>query len=125
MAAAPKTPISDMDTDPLAGSTESRAAGTAEARANLEADVRQLREDLAKLTEQLARTGARSYGTARRAAAEGVEHLRAQGEAAMDELKHNALDLEEQVLERVREKPLTSLAIAAGVGYLLALLSRR
>jgi len=62
---------------------------------------------------------------AKRAAAEGVEQLRAQGEAAFDSLRGNARDLEEQVLANVREKPLTSLAIAAGVGFLFAVLSRR
>jgi ElaB/YqjD/DUF883 family membrane-anchored ribosome-binding protein len=92
---------------------------------DLEADIRQLRADIAKLTEQLATTGEHSYSTARRAAKEGVEQLRAQGEAAMEGLRSNARDVEEQVLATVREKPITSLAVAAGIGYLLALLSRR
>ncbi|PSJ63421.1 DUF883 family protein [Kumtagia ephedrae] len=95
------------------------------ARPDLEADIRQLRQDIAKLAEQLTKTGQHSYGTARRAAAEGAEQLRAQGEAAIQNLKSNARDLEDQLTTTVREKPITSLAIAAGVGYLLALLSRR
>ncbi|CAM5608302.1 hypothetical protein ATER59S_05626 [Aquamicrobium terrae] len=92
---------------------------------DLEADIRQLKADIEKLTKQLAATGQQGYGTARRAAAEGVEQLRVQGEAAMESLRSNARDLEEQVIASVREKPVTSLAIAAGVGYLFALLSRR
>ena len=92
---------------------------------DLDADIRQLRADIEKLTKQLAATGGLGYGTARRAAAEGVEQLRVQGEAAMDSLRSNAHDLEEQVLASVREKSVTSLAIAAGVGFLFALLSRR
>jgi ElaB/YqjD/DUF883 family membrane-anchored ribosome-binding protein len=91
----------------------------------LEADIRQLREDIAKLTEQLATTGSHSYGAARRAAAEGVDQLRAQSEAALEGLRTNAKDLEEQVMATVREKPVTSLAIAAGIGFLFALMSRR
>jgi ElaB/YqjD/DUF883 family membrane-anchored ribosome-binding protein len=91
----------------------------------LEADIRQLKADIEKLTTQLAATGQHGFGTAKRAAAEGVEQLRAQGEAAFDSLRGNARDLEEQVLANVREKPLTSLAIAAGVGFLFAVLSRR
>ena len=98
---------------------------TAGDTAALEADIRQLKADIAKLTKQMATTGQHGYGTARRAAAEGVEQLRVQGEAAMDSLRSNARDLEEQVLANVREKPVTSLAIAAGVGFLFALLSRR
>jgi len=105
--------------------TVNPTAGTERTAADLEADIRQLRSDIEKLTRQLATTGQHGYGTARRAAAEGVENLRVQGEAAMDSLRANARDLEEQVLANVREKPVTSLAIAAGVGFLFALLSRR
>lgn len=94
-------------------------------QSDIEADIRQLREDIAKLTEQLAKTGQHSYGAARRAANEGVEQLRAQGEAAIEGLKSNARDLEDQLTTTVREKPITALAVALGIGYFLALLSRR
>ena len=40
-------------------------------------------------------------------------------------LRGSARDLEDQLVANVREKPVTSLAIAAGVGFLFALLSRR
>ncbi len=92
---------------------------------DLEADVRQLREDIAKLTEQLAKTGQHGYGAAKRAAADGVDQLKAQGEAALGTLRDRAHDIEDELTARVKEKPLTSIAIAAGVGYLLAMLSRR
>ncbi len=92
---------------------------------DLEADIRQLREDIARLTEQLSKTGKDSYGTARRAATEGVEHLKAQGEAAIDGLRSKASDVEDQLISHVREKPITSLALAACAGFFFALLSRR
>jgi ElaB/YqjD/DUF883 family membrane-anchored ribosome-binding protein len=88
---------------------------------DLEEEIRQLKADIEKLGKHLAETGEQGYGTARKAAAQGVEQLRVQGEAAIDSLKTNARDLEEQV----REKPVTSLAIAAGLGFLVGLLSRR
>ena len=53
------------------------------------------------------------------------EQLRAQGEAAFENVRSNAKDIEAQVVASVREKPVTSLAIAAGVGFLFALLARR
>lgn len=93
--------------------------------AELDADIRQLRADIARLTAQLNLTGEHTYSTARRAAREGVEQLRQQGEAAMEGLRSNARDIEEQLMATVREKPVTSLAVAAGLGYLLALMSRR
>ncbi|TGV52298.1 DUF883 domain-containing protein [bacterium M00.F.Ca.ET.141.01.1.1] len=103
----------------------SKTANEARTNPDLEADIRQLKADIDKLTKQLAKTGEHGYGTARRAAAEGVEQLRAQGEAAFDSLRGNARDIEAQMVASVREKPVTSLAIAAGVGFLFALLARR
>lgn len=102
-----------------------KTANASRANSDLEADIRQLKADIEKLTKQLAKTGEHGYGTARRAATEGVEQLRAQGEAAFDNLRSNAKDIEAQVAASVREKPVTSLAIAAGVGFLFALLARR
>ena len=100
-------------------------AGDGARRPDLEADIEQLKADIAKLAKQVAETGEHAYGTARRAAAEGVEQLRAQGEAALERLRANAKDIEAQITDTVREKPVTSLAIAAGVGFLFALLARR
>ncbi|MER9305968.1 hypothetical protein NKJ06_11880 [Mesorhizobium sp. M0293] len=102
-----------------------KTASDARANADLEADIRQLKADIDKLTKQLAKTGEHGYGTARRAATEGVEQLRAHGEAAFDSLRSNAKDIEAQMMASVREKPVTSLAIAVGVGFLFALLARR
>lgn len=93
--------------------------------ADLEADIRQLREDVAALAKQLAATTQHGAGTARAVALEGVDHLRLQGEAAIDALRSNARDLEAQLTSSVREKPVTSLAIAAGIGFLFALFTRR
>ncbi len=92
---------------------------------DLNADIEQIKADIAKLAKQLQETGQHSYGAARRAANEGVEQLRAQGEAAYENLRASAGDFERQITDTVREKPVTSLAIAAGVGFLFALMTRR
>lgn len=93
--------------------------------ADLEADIKQLKADLEKLVKQMQQTSEHGYGTARRAAAFGADQLKAQGEAKLEELRAGAVAIEEQVLASVREKPLTSLGIAAGVGFLFALIARR
>ncbi len=115
MASAPKSENGER----------AKTGGTERSSADLEADIRQLREDFAKLAQQLSTTGEHGYGAARRAAAGGVDQLRSQGEAVIDDLRSSARDMEEQLTNTVREKPVTSLAIAAGIGYFLALLSRR
>lgn len=109
----------------MATAASGKAGESVNPKADLEADIRQLKADIERLGEQLARTGQHGYGAARQAAADGAEQLRAQGEAAVDSLRANARDIEGQLIETVREKPMTSLAVAAGIGYLLALLSRR
>lgn len=105
--------------------TTDKISATARSAEDLEADIRQLQADIATLTKQLAETGEHGFGAARRAAAQGAEHLRERGEAAMEKLRGNAHDIEDQIAATVREKPMTALAVAAGVGFLFALLSRR
>jgi ElaB/YqjD/DUF883 family membrane-anchored ribosome-binding protein len=102
-----------------------RGNGTKAKPEDLEAEIARLREDVARLSAQLSATGQHSYSAAKRAATEGAEQLRVKGEAAMENIRTNASDLEKQVSEAVREKPISSLAIAVGIGYFLALLSRR
>ncbi|CAG1013551.1 MAG: DUF883 family protein [Rhizobiaceae bacterium] len=105
------------------GKSDKSEAGSA-AR-DLEADIAQLKEDIEKLAEQLRITGRHSYGAARRMATEGKERAWSEGEAAIENLRSTAGDLERQVVDTVRQKPMTALAIAAGIGFLVALLSRR
>lgn len=92
---------------------------------DLEADIKQLKADIEELTRHLAETGQHGYRAARSAASQGADQMRMQGEAAIEALRDSARDLEDQFIASVREKPVTSLAIAAGVGFLVALLARR
>jgi len=112
-----------MATAPRSGKTA--AGDPKETTQDLAADLALLREDVARLATQLQALGEQSVRTARRAASEKVEQLRVHGEAAMSDLRDNAEALEEQLVARVREKPVTSLAMAAGIGYLLAIILRR
>ncbi|MCV0394084.1 MAG: hypothetical protein K5872_22670 [Rhizobiaceae bacterium] len=102
-----------------------KPAGEAATNAELEAQIETLREELAKVTAQLQSSSERSYGAAKRAAELGMDRIKQRGESAIDGLRTNAHDIEDQVVEHVREKPITSLAIAAGVGFLFALIANR
>lgn len=95
------------------------------AQSEIEAQIATLREEISKLSAQIASSGERSYGAARKIASEGVDHLKAQGEAAVHRMRANAEDIEAQVIASVREKPVTSLAIAAGIGFVFAMIARR
>lgn len=101
-----------MATTGAKGSKDDDAA-QAEAQ-TMNADIQQLREDIARLTEHLRQTGNRSMSRARQAAQEGADQFRGSAE----EVQHD-------LTEAVREKPLTALALAAGVGFLFAMMTRR
>lgn len=96
-----------------------------EAGADLSRQVEVLKEELARLRREVERGTRRSASAARNVAAEGVEALKAQGEIAYDRLREGAGDLEAEVGRYVREKPVTSLAVAAGLGFLIAQIMRR
>ena len=91
---------------------------------DLEADIKQLKADLEKLAKQMATTSEHGYGTAS-GPPRWAPSSSCAGEAKLEELRASAKDIEEQILATVREKPVTALAIAAGIGYLFALLARR
>ena len=114
-----------MNANPRSSAAKAADMNKSEMPDDFEAQIATLREELAKVKAQLASSGARSADAARKAASSGADQLRAHGEAALDEMRANARDMEQQIVARVHEKPITSLAIAAGVGFLFALLARR
>ncbi|ABQ60693.1 hypothetical protein H721_01622 [Brucella ovis IntaBari-2006-46-332] len=92
---------------------------------DLQAQVEQLKEDIAALAATLANLGSQTVREARRTAKETYRSAYVQGEDVVEDLKNKAQDVEAQLTATVRERPIASLATALGIGYLLALLSRR
>lgn len=81
---------------------------------DVQADLEALRRDLASLTQTVA-----SFGSSK---------IRQAGETSqqyVDSARDTIMNAEEDLEAYVRSRPLQSIAIAAGVGYVLALLSRR
>lgn len=111
----------DIASEAARAAGASTRSGTRRSTEELEADISKLREDIAQLTRHLKETGEHSVRGARRAA----EDLRAQGEATMEGLREKSNDMQAQIETKVREKPITALAMAAAVGYVLAILTRR
>lgn len=93
---------------------QDRSAEAQGAERTLEEEIRQLREDVSQLSDHLRRISNRSVNAAQRAAKEGAEQLRGTAE-----------DFQDELVGLVREKPLTSIAVAAAIGYLFALIAHR
>lgn len=94
----------------VGGTTSTGGATTGDVQADLEA----LRRDLASLTQTVASFGS---GKIRQASETSQQY--------MDSARERFMNAEEDIEAYVRAKPLQSLAMAAGIGYVLALLSRR
>ncbi|MFD2652960.1 DUF883 family protein [Brucella rhizosphaerae] len=92
---------------------------------DLQSQVEQLKEDIAAIAATLANLGSQTVRDAKRTAKETYKSAYIQSEDVVGDLKNKAQDVEAQLTETIRARPIASLATALGVGYLLALLSRR
>ncbi|SFB19090.1 Membrane-anchored ribosome-binding protein, inhibits growth in stationary phase, ElaB/YqjD/DUF883 family [Rhizobium sp. NFR07] len=92
---------------------------------DIEVQLQQLREDISALAKTVAAVGNEKAtevkGKAKRAAADATDASYQMVEAA----KSQAVSLERDLERQIRANPIQSVAIAAGAGFLFALLSRR
>jgi ElaB/YqjD/DUF883 family membrane-anchored ribosome-binding protein len=91
----------------------------------LEDQVNRLQEDIKSIAATLARMGNDKVSEAKDTAEGEYRHLLRQGKQVVSEARSQAGALESQLVDTIREKPLTAMAGAIGIGFLLALLSRR
>ena len=90
----------------------------------LEAQVKQLQDDLKSITETLGKLTGEKAGEARDVAASELRHLKRKGQDMINEAQGQAEEVEKQLKDTIREKPLTAVATAAGIGFVLAMLTR-
>lgn len=106
------------------------AAGAAEAlqdknrEQELEAQVSQLQDDLKAITETLRKLTEEKAGEVKDIAQAEFRQLKRRGKHMMEDAQDQAVEYEEQLKDTIREKPLTAVAAAAGIGFVLALLTR-
>ena len=91
------------------------------AEKDLAKEIDGLRADLAALSDRFSKLTDAGFRTA----GEKGEEARLRGEAAYSALSERASDLEHQAVDSIRRHPLQSLGIAAGIGFLAALMTRR
>lgn len=83
-----------------------------------------LRTEVSRLAELLGDIAGNRYASLREQASGLAEDVAHRGAVLRDEAFARAGALEEELQRTVRQRPLTAVAIAAGVGYLVGLLSR-
>lgn len=105
-----------------------RKAGTANPtktrEQELEAQVSQLQDDLKAITDTLSKLTGDKIGEARDIAKTEIRQLKRRGQHMLDDAQDQAEEVEKQLKDTIREKPLTAVATAAGIGFVLALLTR-
>lgn len=90
-------------------------------REKLERQLAKIKTDISELAATLGEIGARGAHDAD----ERIRGLASAGEQAIEDLRHQVRMIERDLEERVQEKPLQSLGIAAGIGFLAAIILRR
>ncbi len=93
--------------------------------ADLRADFGKLRGDVANLVETLVEAGKETADDARKRMQNQAEHRLEQMRSGLKEMGRYGQDSLGSVEECVRQRPLSSIGIAVGVGYILGRLLRR
>ena len=92
---------------------------------SLEDQIEKLQDDIKAIGASLAKLSDSKVSEARSAAKTQYKSLVKSGQHVVDDLSDQVNAYEGQLVEAIREKPLTAVAGAIGIGFLIALLSRR
>mgnify|MGYP001552758457 CR=1 FL=1 len=113
------------DTTQAAAPARRAARRPARTQENLEAQVSRLQEDIKAIGASLAKLSDQKVAQARSTAKTQYRSLMKSGQSVVDDLGEQVEAYEGQLVEAIREKPLTAVAGAIGIGFLIAVLSRR
>jgi len=91
---------------------------------SLEAQVAQLQTDLKSITTTLSRMGATAGNELKSTAQARADDLATRGQSALDYAQDEFGAFEKQIKDTIREKPLTAVAGAVALGFILAVVTR-
>lgn len=91
---------------------------------DIEAELAQLRKDISSLTHTVSAFGATKAGKIAANAAGKKDELDANGAQLLDDAQEHISNFENEIKEHIRQNPLQAVGIAAGVGFVVAALSR-
>lgn len=109
--------------------TRSRARSTGTRRRarpepDLEDQIEQLQDDVRAIAKSLTRLGEDKVKEAQRYAKGEYKNLLHQGQSVASEVTDEFEAVEKQIKDTIRARPLTAMASAIGIGFLLAVLTR-
>ncbi len=109
--------------------TTTTAGNGSHAKDNIDREVENLKGDITKLTEQvgnlLASGGGAAYRRAKRTADGLISDASDKGQEAVDAVKDVTTTIGDAIEDAVYKRPVTTLAMAAGLGFLIGAIWRR
>lgn len=117
------------DMAPNRSATRSRSAAASRAaakrkEADLENQVAQLQDDLKDIAATLTKIAESRVDQAQSIAKRELKNLKAEGKSAVEDVQDEFGAIEKQLKDTIREKPLTAVAGAIALGFILAVVSR-
>ena len=106
-----------------AGNRTRRTASRAKAD-DLEAQVAQLQDDLKSIAQTLTRMGEGKVDEVRSLAKRRAADIKGKGEELVETAQDEFGAFERQIKDTIREKPLTAVAGALALGFLIAVITR-
>ena len=107
------------------GATATRARRATRAKSDdLEAQVAQLQSDLKSITHTLQRMGEHKVDEVKGMAKSRAADLRGKGEEMIESAQDEFNAFEAQIKDTIREKPLTAVAGALALGFIIAVVTR-
>lgn len=92
---------------------------------DVEAQIDQIRQDIASLTKTVAAYGSGKAGKFVGQAEKASADLAKVSQSALKTVRDEMISAEKGLETHVRNKPIQSIGIAAGIGFLIALMARR
>lgn len=105
--------------------TKTRNSSSRTKNDDLAAEIEALRADVGAVTERLSKIATVGAKTARTHGDDAALTVRQKSDALIDDLTTQLDDIERRAGKAVRSNPLQTLALAAGAGFLAAILLRR
>ena len=102
----------------------SRAAAASSREDDLSEQISQLQSDMKAIAQTLAGLAEDKVNEAQSVAKREVKNVAKAGQNAIEEAQDEFGQLERQIKDTIRDKPLTAVAGAIALGYILAVVSR-
>lgn len=106
--------------------TAATTASSADRRRDedLEAQIERLQEDIRAIAETVSQIAGRKVGEVQGRAESEVRNLVRSGQHAVEEIQDEFGEVERQLKQTIRRKPLTAVAGAMALGFVLAVITR-